>query len=47
MKKVKEILKNGSVRLSAQMLCASASMFALMMCQGKLYEPKMPEGLKR
>lgn len=46
MKRLKEIFKNASVRLLAQMLFASASMFALMMCQGKLYEPKVPEKLK-
>ena len=47
MKKLKQFLKNGCVKMSAQMLCATATMFALMMCHGKIYEPKMPEKLKR
>ncbi|KAF5065621.1 hypothetical protein DSECCO2_272110 [anaerobic digester metagenome] len=47
MKKIKEVLRSSSVKLSAQMLCASASFFAIMMCHGKLYEPKVPERLKR
>ncbi|WMI80069.1 cyclic lactone autoinducer peptide [Anaerotignum sp. MB30-C6] len=47
MKRMKEFLRSGSVKLSAQMLCATASMFAIMMCHGKLYEPKVPERLKR
>jgi len=47
MKKIKEFLTSSSVKLSAQMLCASASFFAIMMCHGKLYEPKVPERLKR
>lgn len=47
MKKIKEVLKSSSVKLSVQMLCASASFFAIMMCQGRLYEPKVPQRLKR
>jgi len=47
MKKLKEMLKNASVKMSAQMLCCTATMYALMMCHGRIYEPKMPEKLKR
>ncbi|NLK36930.1 MAG: hypothetical protein GX299_02465 [Epulopiscium sp.] len=47
MKKIKDFLKTSSVKLSAQMLCASASLFAIMMCHGRLYEPRVPEKLKR
>ena len=33
MKKLKELLKNGSVKISAQMLCETATIFAAMMCR--------------
>lgn len=47
MKRVKEMVKNLSVKCSTQMLCASAALFAIMMCHGRLYEPKVPEKLQK
>ena len=47
MKKIKEFLRSNSVKLSAHLLCTSASFFAIMMCHGRLYEPKVPERLKK
>ncbi|WP_312048240.1 hypothetical protein [Anaerotignum sp.] len=46
MKKIKEFLRSSSVKLSAHMIYALASFFAIMMCHGKLYQPKVPKRLK-
>lgn len=46
MKKLKELLKSESVKMSVKMLSATAMMSALLLCNGRLYEPKMPEKLR-
>lgn len=46
MKKLKEFLKSESVKMSIKILSTTAMMSALLLCHGRLYEPKMPEKLK-
>ncbi|MDD3138468.1 MAG: cyclic lactone autoinducer peptide [Lachnospiraceae bacterium] len=46
MRKLKEILKSQSVKMSIKMLGTTAAMSAFLLCQGRLYEPKMPEKLR-
>lgn len=40
-------VKNLFVRISTSSLCFMACLFASMLCQGKIYEPKVPEKLSQ